>query len=299
MSRAASNFGRTNTAPVAPLTAAQIRECEERLGLVGSGAKLSPTTPPCGRCVGVVGDGALLPQKHSKGVTPPNSPILPRDIYNISLGGVWGMGECGGVTHPRAPYGKTPVGDVGELGEVKKNRKPPKAKKPLVTIIEDTREQTPFTKWPEWVAVESGTCHTGDYTVKGWENCFCIERKSLKDFAGTMLGGYEASSEKPKKRFNRELERMRHYDLKAVVVVASPRELLEFHHNCGMDAHGALWGFATSIFANYGIPVFPIEGEELAARFVADLARHYIIARTKKNFTKEDKSIKAIAEWGF
>ena len=92
-----------------------------------------------------------------------------------------------------------------------------RTKKEPLTIIEDTREQTPLTEWPEGVAVENGTLHTGDYSVKGWENCFAIERKSLQDLAGTMLGGYEAHSEKPKKRFNRELERMRHFDCAAVV----------------------------------------------------------------------------------
>lgn len=293
MSRAASNFGRTNTAPVAPLTAAQIRECEERLGLVGSGAKIISHTS----AGGVVGDLGEMGSFSSSHTTTKGYPSQPN--RKTPLGGFSCIGVVGGSPTPVTPCEKSTGMDVVGMGGTKTTRKPPKAKKPLVTIIEDTREQTPFAKWPEWVAVESGTCHTGDYTVKGWENCFCIERKSLKDFAGTMLGGYEASSEKPKKRFNRELERMRHYDLKAVVVVASPRELIEFRHNCGMDAHGALWGFATSIFANYGIPVFPIEGEELAARFVADLARHYIVARTKKNFTKEDKSLKAIAEWGF
>lgn len=294
--RAASNFGRTNTATVAPLTAAQIRECEERLGLVGSGAK---TSSHCevgerGRGGRTSGDfSSVSIPSHPQGVIPSH----PSHSYPPPTGERYdvGSGRRGRGEQTPSPLLKSERENVGERGRTKTA----KAKKPLVTIIEDTREQTPFTKWPEWVAVESGTCHTGDYTVKGWENCFCIERKSLKDFAGTMLGGYEASSEKPKKRFNRELERMRHYDLKAVVVVASPRELIEFRHNCGMDAHGALWGFATSIFANYGIPVFPIEGEELAARFVADLARHYIVARTKKNFTKEDKSLKAIAEWGF
>lgn len=73
-----------------------------------------------------------------------------------------------------------------------------KAKKSPLTIIEDTREQTPLTAWPEFVAVKNGTLHTGDYSILGWENCFSIERKSLSDFAGTMMGGYEASSEKPK-----------------------------------------------------------------------------------------------------
>lgn len=177
--------------------------------------------------------------------------------------------------------------------------KKPKPKKPLITIVEDTREQTPLTDWPEWAAVETGTLHTGDYSVKGWEGCFAIERKSLQDFAGTMIGGYEANSEKPKKRFNRELERMRHFDLAAVVVTATAAEVLEFRHHCGMDAHGALWGFALSVFATYGVPVFFLDDERTAARWIADLARHYVTVRTKKNFTKSDLSARIAAEWGF
>lgn len=172
-------------------------------------------------------------------------------------------------------------------------------KKPALTIIEDTREQTPLTNWPEGVAVEVGTLHTGDYSIKGWETSFAIERKSLQDFAGTMMGGYEAHSEKPKKRFNRMLERMRHYDLAAVIVTATAEEVLSFHHHCGMDAHGALWGFALSIFATYGVPVFFLNDEKTAARWIADLARHYVAVRTKKNFTKTDLSLKMIAEWSF
>jgi ERCC4-type nuclease len=175
----------------------------------------------------------------------------------------------------------------------------PRQKKPPLTIIEDTREQTPLTDWPGTVAVENGTLHTGDYSIKGWENCFTIERKSLTDFAGTMMGGYEAHSEKPKKRFNRELERMRHYDLAAVVVTATAEEVLSFHHHCGEDAHGALWGFALSIFATYGVPVFFIGNPALAARWIADLARHYVAVRTKKNFTKADLSAKVLADWAF
>lgn len=175
----------------------------------------------------------------------------------------------------------------------------PKDKKPALTIIEDTREQTPLTDWPETVAVENGTLHTGDYSIKGWENCFTVERKTLEDFAGTMIGGYEAHSEKPKKRFNRELERMRHFDCAAVIVTATPAELIEFKHNCGMDAHAALWNFGLSIFATYGIPVFPLTDAKTAARWIYDLARHYISVRTKKNHSREDRAKKVADDWKF
>ena len=155
-------------------------------------------------------------------------------------------------------------------------------KAPVFTIIEDTREQTPLT-FPEGIAVERGTLSTGDYSIRGYENCFAIERKSITDFAGTMMGGYQADTQKPPLRFNNELERLKHFDLAAVIVTATPEELITFHHNCGADAHGALWNFALSIFATHGIPVFMLTDETTAAKFVADLARHYIAARTKKN----------------
>ena len=156
------------------------------------------------------------------------------------------------------------------------------SKAPAFTIIEDTREQTPLT-FPEGIAVERDTLSTGDYSIRGYENCFAIERKSITDFAGTMMGGYQADTQKPPLRFNNELARLKHFDLAAVIVTATPEELITFHHNCGADAHGALWNFALSIFATHGIPVFMLTDEPTAAKFVADLARHYIAARTKKN----------------
>ena len=56
---------------------------------------------------------------------------------------------------------------------------------------------------------------------------------------------------------------------------------------------------AYSYFATYGVPVFFIGDETLAARWIADLARHYVAVRTKKNFTKADLSARIVAEWEF
>ena len=92
---------------------------------------------------------------------------------------------------------------------------------------------------------------------------------------------------------------MRHYDLAAVIVIATAAEVLDFRHHCGLDAHGALWGFALSVFATYGVPVFFMNDERIAARWIADLARHYVAVRTKKNFTKADLSAKVLADWAF
>lgn len=169
-------------------------------------------------------------------------------------------------------------------------------KTPPLTIIEDTREQTPLTSWPEGVQVERAYLPTGDYSVKGWENTFTIERKSLEDFAGTMMAAYEANTLRPPLRFNRELARMRHFDLAAVIVTATASEVLDYRHHNGDHAHGALWGFALSIYATYGVPVFFLEDEATAARWISDLARHYVAARTKKGFTKAERLTKKAAE---
>jgi len=69
-----------------------------------------------------------------------------------------------------------------------------------VTIITDTREQTPldFAQFAAYgIETERGKLHAGDYSVKGYEHHVFIERKSLKDLVGTLTNG--------RKRFLREI----------------------------------------------------------------------------------------------
>lgn len=224
---------------------------------------------------------------------PPKGGNLPTSqAYPPFGGGIrFGEGDLGGDPTPVTPLG----GKLGASGS-KRSRKP---KKPPFVIIEDTRENTPLTDWPEGAAVVEKGLDTGDYSIEGWENCFTIERKSITDLAGTMIGGYEPNTQKPKKRFNNELERMRHFDCAAVIVTATPAQLIEFRHHCGMDAHAALWNFGLAVFASYGIPVFPLTDEKTAARWIYDLARHYIHVRTKKNRSREDRAKQIAADWKF
>ena len=178
--------------------------------------------------------------------------------------------------------------------------KPPRRrrKEPL-TILVDTREQEPLTEWPEGTVTECATLDTGDYSIKGWEWAVAIERKSLLDLAGTMLGGYEGKPRKPPRRFNLELERMRHYDLRAIVVTATPAEVIAFRHHCGMDAHGAVWHFGCAIFATYGVPVFMLCDRATAAKWIVDTAAHYVHARTKKFHSRAERLATVAANFNF
>jgi len=264
-----SNFERKNFAPFAPRSAAEIKAAEV-------------CTPD-----GVQGC-AEYPHAHT------HTRATPHTMHTPPKGGVCYCG-CAGYAPDPNPTLKNGVCRTVQGGGKKRG------KKSTLVIIEDTRENTPLTKWPEGVETVERGLDTGDYSVVGWENCFCIERKTIGDLAGTMLGGFEGNSQKPRKRFNNELERMRHFDCAAVIVTATPQQLIEFRHNCGMDAHAALWNFALSVFATYGIPVFPLGDEETAARWIADLARHYINCRTRKNRQVEirRKSDPENAAWGF
>lgn len=79
-------------------------------------------------------------------------------------------------------------------------------------IVRDTREQAGYTfsyLSPAPIIVDA-TLHTGDYSLRGYEDQLAIERKGLSDCFGTFGHG--------RKRFERELERMKTLQFAAVVI---------------------------------------------------------------------------------
>lgn len=85
----------------------------------------------------------------------------------------------------------------------------------LPTVIVDTREQLPlqFKTLPS----EPGTLTTGDYSIKGGEAMFSIERKSIDDIV--MCCGVE------RERFERELNRLRGYHFGRLLIVGHRVEI--------------------------------------------------------------------------
>lgn len=86
-----------------------------------------------------------------------------------------------------------------------------------ITILVDTREQTPFDMTEFGFRSEPATLKTGDYTIKGLEDRITVERKSLPDLLGCIGKG--------RKRFEKELVRMLDFNSRAVVVSASESEI--------------------------------------------------------------------------
>lgn len=112
-------------------------------------------------------------------------------------------------------------------------------------IVQDTREQRPYHFPGDEVAVR--TLHTGDYSIEGYEDRICIERKSLQD-AYQSLGRERA-------RFEREMQRMARIDYAAVVIEATLQEFLRgpaFTRMHPKAAVASILGWSVK----YGIHVF-------------------------------------------
>ncbi len=83
------------------------------------------------------------------------------------------------------------------------------------TILVDTREQCPWQF--ENLPSERATLDAGDYSVKGLEHLIAVERKSLDDLLACVGRGRD--------RFRRELQRLRSYRFRCLVVEADHADL--------------------------------------------------------------------------
>lgn len=92
--------------------------------------------------------------------------------------------------------------------------------KDKMVIIRDTREQAgyQFQYLDNPPMVVDVTLTTGDYSIQGLEDQICIERKSLNDAFGTFG--------RDRRRFERELERMKSFSFRAVVIEADWETIL-------------------------------------------------------------------------
>jgi ERCC4-type nuclease len=86
----------------------------------------------------------------------------------------------------------------------------------LPILVVDTREQTPLTF--NRLRSTPGTLTTGDYSIRGLENLFAVERKSKADLIGCMVG-------ENRERFSRELHRLNGFAFRRLLVTCSESEI--------------------------------------------------------------------------
>ncbi len=118
----------------------------------------------------------------------------------------------------------------------------------VVRVIVDTREQRPWTfEGLAGVSTKVATLDAGDYSVEGLEHRVAIERKSLDDWTGTVL--------RDRARFYRELERLRGYAFRCVVIEASVRQIQERRYTSEVHPLAVL-GFVAEVSVAQAVPVY-------------------------------------------
>lgn len=128
-----------------------------------------------------------------------------------------------------------------------------------VTAVIDTREQLPLDLSPLQTTV--GTLATGDYSVQGLEHIVAIERKSL----GDLLGCIGTSRE----RFDREVQRLLAYPVRAIVVEATWPDLEQGEWRSQVTPAAAVGSALGWIAA--GVPIIMAENHGRAGRYVSRL----------------------------
>lgn len=158
-----------------------------------------------------------------------------------------------------------------------------------MVIIIDTREQTPlFSKLPKGQIFVRDTLKVGDYSLRGFEENISLERKNPDDFLSSITTDRE--------RFSRELEILKDYDVKLIVVeaelskilakcqpaksnkkVVSTRKGVRSVFSGTRKIHpNSVLGAITAIEDDYGIPIyFALNRTDAERRVLASLKRFY------------------------
>jgi DNA excision repair protein ERCC-4 len=126
-------------------------------------------------------------------------------------------------------------------------------------VIVDTREQTPWTFVDHGFVLERAKLDSGDYSLPGLESRVAIERKSLEDFTGSVI--------RDRARFFRELERLRAYDFRCVIVEASVREISKGRYR-SQASPASILAFVGEITVGQSVPVH-LAGTRAEAQILA------------------------------
>ena len=116
----------------------------------------------------------------------------------------------------------------------------------MLSVIVDTSEQKPWLFPADRFTTERRSLDTGDYSLPGLEGRFCIERKSLGDFVGTVIHDWL--------RFRKELIRMSAMDLAVIVVEADAGDIRGKKYESEAQP-ASVFGKAMAIQLDHGVPV--------------------------------------------
>ncbi len=138
-------------------------------------------------------------------------------------------------------------------------------------LIIDTREQSPLFvgRLPKGLRIESATLKHGDYSIKGFEDKVCVERKEISDFL-TYIG-------KDRNHTKSKLELMKPMFYKALIVEA--RDIFEIPGYSAIHPE-VIRAFLLSAEVRYGLHILIHPDRKYIEKWVLDrLVKVYNILR--------------------
>jgi len=112
-------------------------------------------------------------------------------------------------------------------------------------LVVDTREQDAlFKKPPKGLLMVRDTLEVGDYSLKGFEGKVTLERKTILDLLNCLGNDRE--------RFKRELERMKEFEFKGILVEGNEDDLYQ-HHDFSLMHPEAIRQSVVSIEIRHGV----------------------------------------------
>ncbi len=150
-------------------------------------------------------------------------------------------------------------------------------KKPILII--DTREQEPYEFDPETVEVKRQALVAGDYSIDGFEDQVCIERKSLQDYVQSVI--------KQRDRFLREVKKLTEMPHCCIVVECDLSDVMGKRYRSGAHPNSVL-GATLSLMIDYKIPVCFCSDRQLAKTFT-EMYLKRVYRRLTSDTTEENQ----------
>lgn len=148
---------------------------------------------------------------------------------------------------------------------------------PGFTLIIDTREQLPlFKRPPKNLNILKKSLKDGDYSIEGYEDLFCIERKRISDFYSYI--GSE------RKKTQRKMNRFAKMDWVGLVIEASEADILSGYIMSKVPPEVARQTLV-AFELRYGVHVYYNPSRHDCARWILDRAiKFYNIMQELKGY---------------
>ncbi len=144
-------------------------------------------------------------------------------------------------------------------------------------IVVDTREGRPYS----FPGATAKALPAGDYSILGYEHRIAVERKSLDDWLGTVL--------RSRDRFAREIEKLRHYDFAAIIVEATPQDILAGRYTSKISPASA-FGITSELMVRFRPVHVILAGDRPHARLLTEKLLHFAARRCAEIDRREPES---------